>query len=111
MRFVLHAKIHGATVTESNVDYMGSITIDRELVEEAGFWAGEKVLVSSLSSGARLETYILLGKPGSGAICMNGPTAHLINTGEKIVIMGFELSAEAIEAKNIFVDKNNKLSG
>lgn len=108
MRFVLHAKIHGATVTEANVDYRGSITIDNELVKKAGFWPGEKVLVSSLTTGARLETYVLVGKDKSGVICMNGPTAHLIKVGEKVVIMGFELTGETIEAKNIFVDENNK---
>ncbi len=108
MRFVLHAKIHGATVTEANVEYKGSITIDEALVNEAGLWAGEKVLVTSLSSGARLETYVLAGKHESGVICMNGPAAHLIRAGEKVVIMGFELTDKAIEPKNIFVDNNNE---
>ncbi|MCX8147109.1 MAG: aspartate 1-decarboxylase [Candidatus Woesearchaeota archaeon] len=108
MRWVLRSKIHKATVTEADLDYIGSITIDLDLIEKAGFWPGEKVLVVSNTSGARLETYIIAGKRNSGIICMNGAAAHLIKVGEEIIIMGFELTDKPIKPKNILVDKNNK---
>jgi aspartate 1-decarboxylase len=108
MRWVLRSKIHKATVTEANLDYIGSITIDEGLVEKAGFIPGEKVLVVSNTSGARLETYVIVGKRDSGIICMNGAASHLIKPGEEIIIMGFELTNECIKPKNLLVDKNNK---
>ena len=108
MRWILRSKIHKATVTEANVEYIGSITIDKDLMEKAGLWAGEKVLVTSNTSGVRLETYVISGKRGSGIICMNGAAAHLIKRGEEIIIMGFELTDKLIEPKNILVDKENK---
>lgn len=108
MRFLLHSKIHKATVTEANLQYLGSITIDQELIGKVGLWPGEKVLVLSNTSGARLETYVLVGKRNSGVICMNGAAAHLIKKGEEIIIMGFELTDKPIKSKNILVDKNNK---
>ncbi|MEK7582068.1 MAG: aspartate 1-decarboxylase [Patescibacteria group bacterium] len=108
MRFVLRSKIHKATVTETDLNYIGSITIDEELMEKAGFWPGEKVLVASNTSGVRLETYVIDGKRNSGIICMNGATAHLIKKGEEIIVMGFELTDKPIKPKNILVDKNNK---
>jgi len=108
MRLILRSKIHKATVTEANLNYIGSITIDEELMEKAGFWPGEKVLVASNTSGARLETYVLIGERNSGIICMNGAATHLIKKGEEIIIMGFELSDKPIEPKIILVDENNK---
>lgn len=108
MRWVLRSKIHKATVTEANVEYIGSITIDEDLIEKVGLWSGEKVLVTSNTSGARLETYIISGERGSGVICMNGSAAHLIKPKEEIIIMGFELTDKLIEPKNILVDKENK---
>ncbi len=108
MRWMLRSKIHKAIVTEANVDYIGSITIDGDLMEKAGFWPGEKVLVSSNTTGARLETYAIAGEKGSGVICMNGGAAHLIKAGEEIIVMGFELTDKPIKEKNILVDKNNK---
>jgi aspartate 1-decarboxylase len=110
MRWVLRSKIHNATVTEANVSYVGSITIDRDLIERAGLWPGEKVLVVSNSSGQRLETYVITGESGSGEICMNGAAALLIQTGEEIIIMGFELVSEPITPTIILVDKKNKFT-
>jgi aspartate 1-decarboxylase len=110
MRWVLRSKIHNATVTEANVAYVGSITIDRNLIERAGLWPGEKVLVVSNSSGQRLETYVIAGESGSGEICMNGAAALLIQTGEEIIIMGFELVSEPITPTIILVDKKNKFT-
>jgi len=108
MRWMLRSKIHKARVTEANLNYVGSITIDEDLIKKAGFWAGEKVLVVSNTSGIRLETYVISGKMGSGIICMNGAAARLIKAGEEIIIMGFELTDKPIKTKNILVDKNNK---
>lgn len=108
MRFVLRSKIHKAIVTEANLDYVGSITIDEDLIDKVGFWPGEKILVVSNTSGTRLETYIIAGERGSGVICMNGASAHLIKTGEEIIIMGFELTNKPIKPKNILVNKKNK---
>lgn len=108
MRFVLRSKIHKAIVTEADLGYIGSITIDEELIEKAGFLPGEKVLAVSNTSGVRLETYVIVGKRDSGIICMNGAAAHLIKKGEEIIVMGFELTDKPIKPKNILVDKNNK---
>lgn len=108
MRWLLRSKIHKAKVTEANPDYVGSITIDQELVEKAGFLPGEKVLVASNTTGARLETYVLPGERNSGIICMNGASAHLIKKGEEVIIMGFELADKAVAVKNILVDGENK---
>jgi aspartate 1-decarboxylase len=108
MRWFLNSKIHKATVTEANLNYVGSITIDSELLDKVGLLDGEKVLVVSNTSGARLETYVIVGKRNSGVICMNGAAAHLIKKGEEIIVMGFKLSENTIKAKNILVDKENK---
>lgn len=108
MREVLRSKIHNATVTEANLKYIGSITIDESLIERAGLWPGEKVLVVSNTSGSRIETYVIPGERGSGVICMNGAAAHLVKAGEEIIIMGFELTKVPVEPTTILVDKNNK---
>ncbi len=108
MRWLLRSKIHRATVTEANPDYTGSITIDQDLVEMVGLLSGEKVLVVSLTSGVRLETYVIVGPRNSGEICMNGAAALRIRRGEKIIIMGFELTDKPIEYKSILVDESNK---
>jgi len=108
MRWFLSSKIHKATVTEDNLDYIGSITIDEDLIKKAGLQPGEKVLVVSNSSGARLETYVMVGEEGSGVIGMNGAASHLIKTGEEVIIMGFELTDEPIRPKVVLVDKENK---
>ncbi|MFC1501637.1 aspartate 1-decarboxylase [Elusimicrobiota bacterium] len=107
MRWVLRSKIFKALVTEANVDYKGSITIDEDLIERSGLWVGEKVLVVSNTTGHRLETYVISGERGSGVICMNGAAAHLIKKGEEIIIMGFELSNKPIKHTAVAVNKNN----
>jgi len=108
MRSVLRSKIHKATVTEANINYIGSITIDQELIEMVGLWPGEKVLVTSNTSGTRLETYVIAGEKGSGVICMNGAAALLIKKGEEVIIMGFELTDKPVEPKIILVNRKNK---
>ncbi len=108
MRWLMRSKIHNATVTEANLAYVGSITIDEDLLGRVGLWPGEKVLVVSNTSGARLETYIIAGERGSGAMCMNGAAAHLIGEGEQIIVMGFELADRPITARTILVDERNR---
>ena len=107
MRWYLRSKIHRATVTDSNVDYLGSITIDKELIEKVGFQKGEKVSVWDLTNGERLETYVIEGE-NLGTICMNGASAKRIKKGDKIIIAGFELSDTEIEPKIVLVDEKNK---
>lgn len=108
MREILHSKIHRATVTEANINYIGSITIDDALLHKIDLWPGQKVLVVSNTSGARLETYVIAGKTNSGEICMNGAAAHLIKKGEEVIIIAFQYSTEPKEAQCILVDKNNR---
>ncbi len=108
MRWLLRSKIHKAHVTEADLDYVGSITIDEDLIERSWLLPGEKVLVVSNTSGARLETYVISGERGSGMVCMNGAAAHLITVGEEIIVMGFELSDTTIDARCILVDTQNR---
>lgn len=110
MRSLLRSKIHLATVTEANVDYVGSITIDKNLIEAVGLWVGEKVLVVSATTGARLETYVIEGERDSGVIGINGAAAHLINAGEKVIVMGFELTEKPVEPKVVLCDRNNGIA-
>lgn len=107
MRSVMRSKIHNARVTEANLAYIGSITIDTDLIEKVGLWPGERVLVVSNTSGARLETYVIAGPRGSGAMCMNGAAAHLIGEGEQIIVMAFELTDKPVEQKAALVDGDN----
>ena len=109
MRSMLRSKIHRATVTEARLDYEGSITIDIDLLERAGFWIGEKVLIADVNNGNRFETYTLPGDRGSGIIALNGAAAHKCQIGDKIIIMGFELTDEPIHAKVVLVDENNRV--
>lgn len=108
MRWMLRSKIHKATVTDADLRYVGSITIDEELMDQVGLLPGEKVMVVSNTSGARLETYTIPGKRGSGVMCMNGAAAHLIKRGEEIIVMGFELADGPIVAKQIVLGPNNE---
>ena len=110
MRWLMRSKIHKATVTQADLHYVGSITIDPNLLEAVGLWAGEKVLVVSNTSGARLETYIIEAERGTGEICVNGAAAHLINQGEEIIIMGFELTDKPIQPKVILITDKKNLS-
>ena len=107
-RILLRAKIHKATVTQADLDYIGSITIDRDLMDRVDLWPGEKVLVVSNTNGARVETYVIEGERGSGDIFMNGAAAHLIEAGHEIIIMAFAISDEPVEAKQILVNKANQ---
>ena len=108
MREVLQSKIHQARVTQADLSYVGSITIDSSLMEKIDLWPGQKVLIVSNTSGARLETYVIAGGPNSGTICINGAAAHLIKKGEEVIIIGFQWSEKPIEAKCILVNESNE---
>lgn len=110
MRWMLRSKIHRATVTQTRLDYEGSITIDEDLVERCGMWVGEKVTIADVDNGSRFETYILPGERSSGIIAINGAAAHLCNEGDKVIIMGYELVDEPIRAKVLLVDSENKVA-
>lgn len=109
---VLRAKLHRATITEARVDYVGSITIDRELLDLSGIRVGECVLVADLTDGARFETYVMEGAPGSGMICINGAAARLVTVGDRIIIMAFGYvepgEADALEPRVVLVDEDNR---
>lgn len=107
MRAFLRAKIHKAIVTDANLDYIGSITIDKTLMDAVDIAEHEKVLVVSNTSGARLETYVIAGEANSWTICMNGAASHLIKAGEEIIIMAFEYTDIPTKPKSILVDKHN----
>ena len=108
LRQFLRAKIHRATVTEANLDYIGSISVDSSLLAKVGMCAGELVHVWNITNGSRLETYIIEGTPGSGVICMNGAGAHLMNAGDQVIIAAFALADEPVTAKVILVDEKNR---
>ena len=88
---ILKSKIHRVTVTEANLNYVGSITIDEDLMDAANILVGERVQVVDNTNGSRLETYVIPGKRGSGCICMNGAAAHLMQVGDTIIIMAYAL--------------------
>lgn len=108
-REVLKSKLHRAMITGSDVDYEGSIEIPTDLMEAADLWAGEKVLVASITTGNRLETYVLAGKPGTGHIMINGGAAHLIKAGERVAIMAFALSEVPVQSTNLLLDEINQV--
>ena len=112
-RKMLRAKIHRATVTEANVDYEGSITIDRRLMDATDLLPNEAVCVWNVTNGNRFETYTVEGQPDSGVICVNGAAAHLVSPGDLIIIAAFtwlgEEAARVHEPKVVFVDERNRV--
>lgn len=108
---MLKSKIHRAVVTQAEPDYIGSITIDADILKKAGILEYEKVQVADIETGSRFETYTIAGTPGSGVVCINGAAAKLANPGDRVIIMAYaEMPPE--EAKNfkptvIFVDEKN----
>ena len=110
MREVIRSKIHRATVTEANPDYVGSITVDENLLDAVGLWVGEKVLVASVDSGERLETYTLAGERGSGVVCLNGAAAKRIKKGEIVLIIGFEMTDKPLDPRIAIVDGDNRVT-
>jgi aspartate 1-decarboxylase len=108
MRQFLHSKIHQATVTEANLEYVGSITIDETLMELANIAEHEKVLVVDNTNGARLETYVIRGERDSGVVAINGAAAHLVNAGDEVIIITFDMTDKPISPTCILVDKQNR---
>ncbi len=110
---MLKSKIHRATVTEAELNYVGSITVDARLMEEAGILEYEKVQVVNVNNGQRLETYVIEGEAGSGIICLNGAAARCAAKGDKVIIMAYadmtEEEAKAFSPTVLFVDENNRI--
>ena len=111
MRMMMKGKIHRARVTEANLEYEGSITIDRTLMEEADILPYEQVHVLDVTNGARLETYAIEGGPGE--ICINGAAAHLVNEGDTVIIIAYELAtdekARDYHPRKVFVNERNEI--
>jgi aspartate 1-decarboxylase len=115
LRTMLKSKIHRATVTEANLYYEGSITIDAHLVQAADILEYEKVEVLNLNSGGRIETYVIKGKPGSGVLCLNGPAARGACPGDQVIVVSYLLVedklAKKIKPKVIKVNARNQIKG
>ena len=99
-RTMLAAKIHNATVTEANLEYEGSITLDPELMDEVGILPYEQVHVLDITNGARLETYAIRGREGSGEVCINGAAAHLVNEGDRVIVLSYH-QLDDVEARDL----------
>ena len=111
MRTIMKSKIHNATVTQANVNYEGSITIDKDLMEKSNIVEGERVQIVNLSNAERLETYAIVGERGSGIIGMNGPAALKCKEGDKVHIISYVMAedSEKVESKVIILDEGNKI--
>ncbi len=113
LRIILKSKIHGAHVTQTNLYYEGSITIDKKLMKAADIIVGEKVEVLNLNNGGRLETYAIKGKAGSGVVCLNGPAARGACVGDEIIIVSYIIADDkeikTIKPKIIKVDGRNRI--
>ena len=113
-RPVLHSKIHMATVTAAKPDYVGSITIDADLLAATGIRVNDKVLIANCRNGARFETYVFLGQAGSGAIELNGAAAHLVEKGDRVIIMHFALIDDteygAHRPRVAIIDEHNRIA-
>ena len=114
MRTMLKSKIHRATVTEANIQYEGSITIDKGLMEAADILPYEQVHVLDIDNGSRLETYAIEGERGAGVICINGAAARLVSAGDKVIIISYQMVSEAdalnIVPKLVYVNARNEIT-
>jgi len=112
-RTMLGGKIHRATVTEANLEYEGSVTVDQNLLDAAGILPGEAVHIWNVTNAARLTTYTISGPRGSGAVCVNGAAAHLVDAGDLVILASFveleDAEARAWEPKAVFVDERNAI--
>jgi aspartate 1-decarboxylase len=110
---MLKSKIHRAVVTDANLNYVGSITLDRELMEAADILPNEKVTVVNNNNGERFETYVIEGEPGSGIVCLNGAAARLVQPGDIVILLTYTILQEEecnnFEPRRVFVDQNNKI--
>ena len=113
MRIMMKSKIHRATVTQADLDYVGSVTLDAALMEAADLLEGEQVAIVDITNGARIETYVIPGERGSGVIGINGAAAHLVHPGDLVIIMSYAVlddeEARALEPKVVHVDERNRI--
>lgn len=111
---MLKAKIHRAIVTQAELDYVGSITVDMDLLEQAGILEYEKVQIVDVNNGSRFETYTISGERGSGVMCLNGAAARMVQTGDKIILMAYAQvtpeEASELRPTVLFVDEKNKVT-
>ena len=111
---MLKSKIHRATVTQAELDYVGSITVDIALLEQAGIFEYEKVQIVDVNNGARFETYTIAGERGSGVMCLNGAAARMVQTGDKIILMAYTQvtpeEAKELRPTVLFVDEQNQVT-
>lgn len=109
---MLKGKIHRTRVTQAELNYVGSVTIDRTLMDAAGILEYEKVQIADVDNGERLETYVIAGEAGSGVICLNGAAARCVSTGDKVIIMAYAQvtpeEAQSFKPKVVFVDDANR---
>ena len=108
MRTILRSKIHRAYVTDANLDYVGSIVIDRDLMDKVDLWEYEKVLICDVTNGNRFETYAIYGDRGSGIISVQGAAARLVDKEDCIIIMSFDVTDEPVEPEMILVNRQNE---
>jgi aspartate 1-decarboxylase len=113
MRIMMKSKIHRATVTQADLDYVGSVTLDAALMEAADLLEGEQVAIVDITNGARIETYVIPGERGSGVIGINGAAAHLVHPGDLVIIMSYAMvtdaEARALEPRVVHVDEKNRI--
>jgi len=113
MRIMMKSKIHRATVTQADLHYVGSIGIDRDLMEAADLLEGEKVTIADITNGARLETYVIPAPRGSGIITINGAAAHLVDAGDLVIIISYAMvddaEARTLKPTVVHVDENNRV--
>jgi aspartate 1-decarboxylase len=113
MRTMLKSKVHRATVTQADLHYVGSVTLDEDLMDAADLLAGEQVAIVDITNGARLETYVIKGERGSGVIGINGAAAHLVHPGDLVILIAYthieSRSAADYEPKIVFVDEQNRV--
>ena len=113
MRIMMKSKIHRATVTQADLDYVGSVTLDASLMEAADLLEGEQVAIVDITNGARIETYVIPGQRGSGVIGINGAAAHLVHPGDLVIIMSYAMvtdaEAKALEPRVVHVDEKNRI--
>ncbi len=113
MRIMMKSKIHRATVTQADLDYVGSVTLDAALMDAADLLEGEQVAIVDITNGARIETYVIPGEAGSGVIGINGAAAHLVHPGDLVIIMSYavltDAEARALKPRVVHVDEKNRV--
>src|SRR3954462_8622069 len=113
MRIMMKSKSHRATVTQADLDYVGSVTLDVALMEAADLLEGEQVAIVDISNGARIETYVIPGERGSGVIGINGAAAHLVRPGDLVILISYavlsDAEARALESRIVHVDEKNRI--